>query len=141
MGQSRVEARIGVSGPIERVFERLTDHEAMADWPGVQACRLVAQGQPRNGLGAVRRITVAGLTLDEEVVLYQPPRRFDYRIIRGLPIEHHASVRLSEDGGGGVTIDWQIRMSSRVPLLARGMALVLRIGLWRALRHLAKQLA
>ncbi len=140
MGKGAVDIEASIRAPIARVFERLIDHEGMAKWPGIGACRLVKEGTPRNGLGAVRRIKVSGITLDEEVVHYDAPTAFDYAIIRGLPVDHHrGQVRLAETGGA-VRVTWSIRLSSRVPLLAQLTALGLRRGLPKALAYLRAEL-
>ncbi|MEO7113310.1 MAG: SRPBCC family protein [Polyangiaceae bacterium] len=140
MGKSRVEARITIRAKIEDVFEQLIDHEAMASWPGIGACTLVEEGTPRNGLGAVRRVRVGGLTIDEKVVLYDPPHAFDYAIIRGVPVNDHlGEVRFSETDGR-VEVVWNIRISSRWPFVAAIMASQLRRGIPRALRFVAKRL-
>src|SRR5512140_1679607 len=140
MGEGKVDFVSTIRAPIGRVFERLSDHEGMAKWPGVGDSRLVKEGTPKNGLGAVRRIKVGGLTLDEEVVLFEPPRAFDYAIIRGLPVNHHlGSVRLSE-AEGATEVRWTIRLRSRWPLLAQITALALRRGLPKAFGYLKGEL-
>jgi uncharacterized protein YndB with AHSA1/START domain len=133
-----VQVRVLVKAPIERVFERITDHEAMRDWPGIAACSLIAEGQPRNGIGAVRRVKAFGVTLDEEVVVFDPPHRYDYTIIKGLPVKHRGIVALSRVEGG-TEVDWRVTLSSRLPLMAAGVATGLRLGLPGALRYFAKQ--
>lgn len=136
MGTSNVEIRKVVKAPIARVFERIVDHEAMATWPGIGACKLVKDGSPRNGLGAVRRVRAMGLTLDEEVVHYEPPVGYDYSIIRGLPVDHRGVVRLAEVDGG-VEIVWRVRLASRWPLVAELAGNALRRGLPKALDYFA----
>src|SRR5262249_55346475 len=111
MREHGVERHIRIRAPIERVFERLTDHEDMRRWPGVSACRLITEGTPRNGLGAVRRISVYGLTLDEAVVRFEPPHRYDYSIVRGLPVDHLGTVELSAQGAT-TEVRWRVRLSS-----------------------------
>jgi len=86
----------------------------MSDWPGVSSCRLVREGSPRNGLGAVREVVGNGLTLLEEVVAYLPLEGYDYKITKGLPVDHLGSVRLKSIDDG-VRLTWNIRMSSRWP--------------------------
>jgi uncharacterized protein YndB with AHSA1/START domain len=135
MGRTEVDERVVVQAPIERVFERITDHESMRDWPGVGACRLVAEGQPRNGVGAVRRVRAWGVELDEKVVRFEPPRRYDYTIIKGLPVEHLGVVQLAERGDGTVEVHWHVELASRIPLLAQVVGAALRRGLPRALRY------
>jgi len=132
MGQAHVSKKIHIAAPIELVFERLLDHEAMGDWPGIGSCRLVREGTPRNGLGAVRQVKVRGLTLLEEVVHYEPPLRYDYRITKGLPVDHLGSVRLVPTEGG-VELSWEVRMTSRWPLVCEVVGNMLSRGLDEAL--------
>ncbi|MFQ5352497.1 MAG: SRPBCC family protein [Candidatus Binatia bacterium] len=124
MGKAHIVETVEISAPIEQVFERLIDHEAMSDWPGVSRCRLIREGSPRNGLGAVREVVGSGLTLHEEVVAYQPPEGYDYKITKGLPVDHLGRVRLAPVEGG-VRLTWNISMSSRWPfvcgLVGRGL--------------------
>jgi len=138
MGSTQVEIRQLVRAPIELVFERITDHEDMSNWPGVGNCELVEAGQPRNGLGAVRKIGAGGLSLYEKVVQWEPPNRYDYTITKGLPVEHRGTVQLAPVEGG-VEVRWTVRMSSRIPLFAQLVGLALRRGLAPALAHFAAQ--
>ncbi len=141
MGKGTVDCQITIHAPISDVFDRLIDHEAMAKWPGIGDSRLVKDGRStRNGLGAIRRVKVSGLTLDEEVVHCEAPVAFDYAIIRGVPVDHHrGQVRLSETGGG-VHVTWSVRLSSRIPLFAQLMAFRLRRGLPKALAYVKAEL-
>ena len=132
MGQAHISKKLHVQAPIELVFERLVDHEAMGDWPGITSCRLVREGTPRNGLGAVRQVKARGLSLLEEVVHYEPPLRYDYRITKGLPVDHLGSVRLSPTEGG-VELSWEVRMTSRWPLVCEVVGRLLANGLDAAL--------
>jgi uncharacterized protein YndB with AHSA1/START domain len=138
MGRTRVQLTETVYAPRELVFERLTNHEDMRNWPGVGDCRLVAEGSPRNGLGAVRAVKSRGLTLHEKVVRFDPPTGYDYKIIKGLPVDHLGTVRL-EDSGSGVRINWTIEMSSRIPLLAQVVGVMLKRGLPSALSYFKRE--
>ena len=129
-----------IDAPIERVFERLSDHESMSDWPGIGTVELIREGTPRNGLGAVRLVRLRGLALDEEVVRWDPPRGFDYKITKGLPVTHLGQVLL-EDRGAQTAITWKVSMSSKVPFLAALVLSQLRRGLPGALAHVASGLA
>ncbi|MGE0785480.1 MAG: NAD(P)-binding domain-containing protein [Sandaracinaceae bacterium] len=123
-----------VRAPLALVFERLSDHEAMNDWPGLGEVRLLREGTPRNGLGAVRRVRARGLALDEEVVHWDPPHAFHYSIIKGLPIDHLGRVMLRTEGDATL-IEWRVRMKSKVPFLAALAASQLRAGLPKALAY------
>src|SRR5436190_740282 len=100
MGKTHIETTIVIRAPLAVVFERLTDHESMRDWPGVSSCKVITDGAPtKNGLGAVRRITTLGLSLDEKIVRFDPPNGYDYTIVRGLPVKHLGTLRLAEANG------------------------------------------
>jgi len=140
---SELVRRVRIRRPKDVVFAMLSDHEGMARWPGVSRCRLVTEGQPRNGVGAVRQVTAGGLTLLEEVVEFSPPDRFAYTIIKGLPVEHLGTLQLFDDRGGdgdATLVEWRIRMTSRWPGLAPAVRVVLGIGLGRALSFVRDQL-
>ncbi len=138
MGKTQVERRKLVRAPIELVFERITNHEDMKNWPGVASCELVQIGEPRNGLGAVRKIRAGGLTLHEKIVQWEPPNRFDYTIIKGLPVDHRGTVTLARVGDG-VEVCWTVKMSSQIPLLAQIVGLLLGRGLGQALSYFARE--
>jgi len=138
VGHTRVHLSESVRAPIELVFDRITDHEAMRDWPGVSNCRLVEQGEPKNGVGAVRAVTTRGLTLHERVVRFEPPLGYDYSIVKGLPVQHLGRVRL-EQRGDEVQLDWTIEMSSRIPLLAQIVGKLLARGMPSALSYFKRE--
>lgn len=134
MGRFQTITSVDVNAPIDVVFERLVDHEAMARWPGIQSCRLVREGQPRNGLGAVRRIRALGVTLSEEVVQFDPPHRYDYSIIKGLPVTHRGTVTLAQQGPS-VRVSWSVSLASRIPLVSGVVGRLLGLGLPKALAY------
>jgi uncharacterized protein YndB with AHSA1/START domain len=139
MRASEYRTTIEIHAPPELVFDRLSDHESMAQWPGVSACRLVREGKPRNGVGAIRAVTALGVTLHEEVVRFEAPRRFEYRIIRGLPVDHLGTVTVEEIPSGS-RVSWHIRLSSRVPLLSTVVLTLLGRGLPKALAFVKQEL-
>jgi len=138
VGRTRIHLTETIRAPLQLVFDRISDHEDMRNWPGVSDCRLVAEGQPRNGIGAVRAVKARGLTLHEKVVSFDPPDGFDYTIVKGLPVDHLGQVRLSE-AGDQTRIDWTVEMSSRIPLLAQLVGMILKRGLPSALAHFKRE--
>jgi catechol 2,3-dioxygenase-like lactoylglutathione lyase family enzyme len=109
-----VRARIAAARPV--VWERLCDHEGMVNWSPFSAVTLIRAGVPeRNGLGAVRRMRGLGMTIEEEVVRWEPPARYDYRLNTGAPIRgHHGHVMLREVEGG-TEVRWAIGFQPTVP--------------------------
>jgi uncharacterized protein YndB with AHSA1/START domain len=130
MGHSHIRIRATLQAPIALVYERLTDHEDMRNWPGVTDCRLTREGTPRNGVGAVRVVSHGPLfSVSEEVTLHEPPHRLGYKIIKGgPPIRHQGLVTLAE-AGDQTELEWEIQISSRVPLMAQLVGGMLRRGL------------
>jgi hypothetical protein len=135
MGEGHVRLNASVRAPIGVVFERVSDHDDVAHWPGVSGARLIKEGTPRNGVGAVREVRHVFFSIYEEVVAFEPPRRFEYSIIKGMPITHRGTFSLSEKEGV-VELVWEIRISSRVPLLAKFLELALSRGGKKVLDYL-----
>lgn len=118
----------------ERVWGALTDHEGMAKWTGADV-KIVARGD-ESGVGTVRRVSMGGLRIDEEVVYADAPRRLVYRIVRGLPVSFHRGEILVEPRGELTEVTWKILLRSSVPGLVRGSAMVLKPALTRGLGEL-----
>jgi len=137
MAQSEIHVTIGISAPIELIFDLLTDHDGMSRWPGVSSCRLVREGRPRNGLGAIREVKALLTTLQEEVVRWEPPTRFDYTIIKGLPVKHLGVVTLVQYGSQ-VLVSWDVSLNSAAPLV-KVVGSVLKRGLPKALAFVKKE--
>ena len=108
-----------IPAPIEKVFDVLADHGNYKSFPGVTDSRLLKEGRPdRNGLGAVRRIETPGVWFEEEIVAYERPRRFDYRITASkLPLEHQGGSLRFESIGGGTLVTWTSTLRVKVPVV------------------------
>jgi uncharacterized protein YndB with AHSA1/START domain len=137
MGRSQVRKTITVRAPMEHVFECITNHEDMSNWAGARV-RLIREGEPRNGVGAVRQMNMGGLKLNEKVVRFDPPSSYEYTIVKGLPVDHRGSVILTQEGDD-VRLDWTIEMNSRIPLFAQAVGFALDRGLTGALRKFARR--
>ncbi len=110
-----------VSAPADTVWAVLADHEGMRDWaPGITAKVTKSGSGERNGLGAVREISTA-LPMPhivEEVTEFDPPRRFAYRALAGIPLrDYRGDVELAEHDGR-TTIRYSISAESSMPLVA-----------------------
>ncbi len=120
-----VEVRRRIPASRERVWRVYADYESWSDWAGIGRVRLAREGQgDRNGVGCVRRISTGGVSVDEEIVEFEPPRRLAYRVVRGgIPIKNHLGEVELEESGGATEIRWRARFDSRIPGLG---------FLWRA---------
>lgn len=101
---------------IETVFDAMTDHRGIADY--VWLCRrstLDREGTPApNGVGAIRRLVVIGPPFVEEIIEYQPPTRYAYKMLSGAPARDHiGTIELSE-AGTGTAVNWHLRSTLKI---------------------------
>ena len=116
MGVVRVERTIGA--PPEQVWAVYTDHVSWQDWSAIGKVQLQRAGDPPpNGAGCVRVISKLGVTVFEEVLSFEPPRRMTYRVVRGgIPIKNHLGEVVFETRTGDSTrIVWSCQFDSKIP--------------------------
>jgi hypothetical protein len=116
-----VEATVRSAAPREVVWAVIADGRSWHEWGGWQKTELEREGDPPpDGVGAIRRNVRRPLTVREQVELWEPPARFGYALLSGLPLrDYHAVVTLSEAGSGGdcTNIHWESRFDARVRAL------------------------
>ncbi len=102
---------------IETVFDAMTDHRAIADC--VWACRrstLDREGSPApNGVGAIRRLVAIGPPFVEEIIEYQRPTRYAYKMLSGAPTRDHIGTVALREVGTGTEVSWHLRSELKVP--------------------------
>ena len=113
-----------VDAPIDALFTVLTDHESYDRFRGVKSCTLIRDGKPeRNGLGAVRRVHFGGpAVLDEEIVVFDSPTVYEYRVIRArpFPVNHTLGrVELEALGPNRTKVTWTSTFDITVPVLGK----------------------
>ena len=99
------------------MWDVYTDHVSWADWGRIGKVRLEREGTPApNGVGCMRVISSGGISVYEEVMEFEPPRRMTYRVVRGgLPIKNHLGEVLFEEHGRATLVTWRCRFESRIP--------------------------
>jgi uncharacterized protein YndB with AHSA1/START domain len=121
-----------VSAPIDAVFTVLTDHRGYASMTPLRRSELEREGTPPpNGVGAIRRLSLAGPPMREEVTAYEPPRRFAYRLLSGLPVRDHTGDVSLEEVAGGTRVTYRVRSTARTPATEPVIGLVLRQAIGR----------
>jgi|SRR5689334_5605608 len=112
-----------IAAPAEIVFEVLTDHRRYSELTPLRRSELEREGSPDpNGMGAIRRLTVIGPPMREEVIAFDSPRRFSYTVLSGLPVRDHVgTVELSEEGGRTQMV-YAVRTQPTLPVV--GFAVV-----------------
>ena len=105
------------TAPIETVFDALTDHRAIADYVwAVRRSTLDREGTPApNGVGAVRRLEALGPAIVEEIIEYQRPTGYAYKMISGAPVRDHVGTVALREVGTGTEVSWHLRSTPKIP--------------------------
>ncbi len=107
-----IEAHATTTGDRERVWALLADAKTWTDWAGFEDATV----EKGSGLGEQRRFRLGRTRSRELVTVWEPPRRFGYDLIEGLPIrDYHAEVELTETPAGGTEIAWRSSFRPKVP--------------------------
>lgn len=136
-----VEVKRRFRAPVDEVWSRYTDHADWKNWAGFSNSWLEKEGTPdRNGVGCVRGFGSNGVNVYEQVVEWEPTRRFAYRIIRGgLPMKGHYGETMFEPDAGGTLVTWRCRFDSKIPGLGWAMRMFVERIFRGALDGLAKR--
>lgn len=122
-----VHVNVYIHAPRERVFEALSDHEALLrlEGPlGKVTTRIVREGsRDRNGLGCKREVSGGlGMRFVEEITAWEPPSFFEYRIVEtSMPMRHRSGRIELTARGEGTEVDWTSHFEMRVPFFAKGL--------------------
>ncbi len=113
---------------IETVFDALTDHRAIARYVwAVRRSTLDREGVPApNGVGAVRRLEAVGPPIVEEIIDYERPVRYAYKMLSGAPVRDHVGTVELRKAGTGTQVSWRLRSTAKVSGLDWLLAPVLR---------------
>lgn len=121
---SIVEVKETVDVPRSALFEVLTDHAHYDRFPGISGSELIQTGRDdKNGTGAVRRIRLGPTVLDEEIIAFEAPHTFSYRIvrIRPVPVVNHkiGSLTFTEVTPERTEVLWTSEFEVGVPVLGK----------------------
>jgi uncharacterized protein YndB with AHSA1/START domain len=129
-----------VAASPEVVFDVLTDHRAYADITPMRRSELEREGEPApNGVGAIRVLRSVGPPLREEVIGFERPGRFSYRMISGAPVRDHVGTVSLEPGGAGTKITYAVRTTPTVPVAGGAVVAVAKLGIKQLLNGVAAE--
>lgn len=107
-----------IEAPPETVFEVLTDHRRYAEMTLLRRSELEREGVPApNGVGAIRKLTAVGPPMREEVIAFEPPSRFSYTVLSGLPVRDHVGTVELTASGSGTRMVYAVRTQPTLPLI------------------------
>jgi len=93
------------------VWPVLADSESWADWAPFDEIT-VEEGHE---VGEVRRVRSGRITTRERVAEFEPPHRYVYEIVSGLPVRDYVAEVLLSSLGDGTEVRWQARFRARIP--------------------------
>ena len=129
-----------VAAPPEIVFEVLTDHRRYPEITPLRKAVLEREGEPApNGLGAIRVLTAAGPPMREEVIAYDPPNRFSYKLLSGLPFRDHVGTVELTPLDEGTQVIYAVHTTPTVPVGGFVAMAVLKQAIRQLLGGVAKE--
>jgi uncharacterized protein YndB with AHSA1/START domain len=116
-----IDIRMHFRAPIEKVWELLSDHEGYVFIKEVSLAKLLQEGRDhRNGVGAVRKVRLQGVTFVEDIVTFDPPRCLEYRVKKcTIPIRHEIGRMEFTPVGDGTDLHWTSRFELPLPLVGK----------------------
>ncbi|MBV8862876.1 MAG: SRPBCC family protein [Mycobacterium sp.] len=111
------------TAPMETVFDAITGHRRIADYVrAVRRSTLDREGTPApNGVGAIRRLAVIGPPFVEEIIEYERPTRYAYKLLSGAPTRDHVGTIELREAGTGTAVSWHLRATLKIPGVDRLM--------------------
>lgn len=118
-----------IAAPAETIFEVLVDHRGYSSITPLRKSELEREGEPApNGAGAIRVLGAVGPPLREEVLTYEEPSRFSYKLLSGLPVRDHVGTVELTPHDGGTKMTYAVRTMPTVPLVGAAVVGVVKLG-------------
>ncbi len=117
---NRVEVKRTINAPAAKVFAEIANHEGYARFGGVEKAELIRKGEgDGNGLGAVRRLKLGAITVDEEILSFEPAKLMEYRITRMRPkLFKHILGRVElQEVAGKTDVTWSSEYEVTLPIV------------------------
>jgi uncharacterized protein YndB with AHSA1/START domain len=121
-----IDVTVSTTATAEAVWKLLADVETWKQWGPWRSAEIERPGSPAvGGVGAIRHFTYRGRHTREEVVVFEPPSRFAYTLLSGLPLRNYRAEVTIVPSREGAVLEWHSRfdptLTGRVtrPLLAR----------------------
>ena len=127
MPQQRVRFEQFFAAPQDRVFAWFARHENFSKlFPGqMKRLQPAPEGQDPDGKGARFEFRLLGLRLEETITEFDPPRRIEYRVLKGWPMRNHLSRLSFEPVEGGTQLEFVAEFDSVLPFAGNLLAATL----------------
>jgi Polyketide cyclase / dehydrase and lipid transport len=129
-----------VAAPPDTVFDVLTDHRGYADITPMRKVELEREGEPApNGVGAIRALHSVGPPLREEVVIYERPSRFSYKVVSGIPVRDHLGTVLLASEGSGTRVTYAVKTTPTLPFVGGAVVAVTKLAIKQLLSGISTE--
>ena len=113
----RIEHRLKINAPANKVWDAITDQDNMARWIGFDPVTVRKEGwTQRHGAGSERLMQgPRGVgQVVEQVIATSPQQSLRYRVIEGSPLTCHQGELTLNRSGGHTELHWTIRFRPKV---------------------------
>lgn len=129
-----------VGAPPEVVFDVLTDHRRYAEITRLRKSELEREGEPApNGAGAIRVLSAVGPPIREEVIVYERPSRFSYKVLSGLPVRDHVGTASLEPSAEGTRVTYALHLTPTVPFAGKVVVIAIKRAVTELLNGVASE--
>jgi len=126
MAKQVIEASAQSSAPREKVWDVLSDLKGWKDWGPWELSDVEQDGSPDpNGVGAVRVMRASERsmgqkpTLREQVTAFEPPMRFGWTLLEGVPLKDYQATITLNPAGEGTEIVFHLEYDGKLPGVAK----------------------
>jgi uncharacterized protein YndB with AHSA1/START domain len=125
----------------DEVFAVLTDHRRYSEITPIRKSELEKEGSPvPNGVGAIRKLSLLGPPMREEVIEYEVGKRFAYKLLSGLPVKDHVgTVTLTKSANGGTDLLYEIETTPTAGPLGFAVVAGIKTGVGQLVNGVAKK--
>jgi hypothetical protein len=138
------EATAHSEAPRDAVWRVVADAAGWSRWGAWKSAEIEREGDPPpGGLGSIKVMVSErrpAVTSREEVTEFEPPSRFRYRLLSGMPLrDYEGTITLAESPGGGTDITWRSQFEPKIPLTGWFFRAVLQRFIADTARRLARE--
>jgi len=139
-----VQATARSTAPRQVVWDVVADASGWSNWGAWKEASIEREGDPPpGGLGAIKVLVSErrpSVTSREEVTVFDPPTRFGYRLLSGLPLrDYEAGITLADAAEGGTDITWRSQFEPKIPLTGGFFRRILQTFMEETVQRLARE--
>jgi len=105
-----------VNAPPERLWDMLIAWETSPAPDNIEVALLADGDADQHWIGALRRLKVAGYTVEERLVGVRPGKAINYALTRGAPVKTYVGLIELLPEGEGTRVRWGVEFTPKIPL-------------------------